>query len=79
MDISSNCIVKLYKVIDSKEQLVSDNYNTQIEYRNDTNMIFLLLFDTSNFSSIVSSSKPIGSTTYAGNVVQYITLKPDEA
>lgn len=79
LDISSNCIVKLYKVIDSKEQLVSDNYNTQIEYRNDTNSDISIIIDTSSFSSIVSSSKPIGSTTYAGNVVQYITLKPDES
>ena len=48
LDISSNCIVKLYKVIDSKEQLVSDTYNTQIEYRNDTNSDISIIIDIDN-------------------------------
>lgn len=79
LDISSNCIVKLYKIVDNKEQLISDNYYTQTEYKNSTDSSISVAIDITNFSSIISSSKLIGSTSYAGNVVKYITINPGES
>lgn len=78
LDISSNCIVKLYKVTGTAETLVSDNLITKSSYRNDTSGSVSLIIDTSRFLAITRSTPVIEHTTEAGNVVNYITLLPGQ-
>ena len=79
LDIWTDCRVELYKVENNAEVLISNDYSTKTEYRNDTNEDILVSIDTANFVSIQNSSKPISYTSHNGIIVSYITIAPHES
>ena len=76
IDISSNCIVKLYETTSGKDVLLSDNFITKPAYRNNTSGPATVIIDTSHFLTITRATPAIEKTTENGSVVSYITIQP---
>lgn len=76
IDISSNCIVKLYDTSGGTDVLIADRLITKPAYRNDTASPVSVLIDTSRFLTITRSTPAIEKTTENGAVVSYITIQP---
>jgi hypothetical protein len=79
LDISSNCIVKLYKINGTTEVLESGDLATKPSYYNGTTNPVSLILDTSRFLTITRSTPTIERTTEAGSVVNFITLQPGQS
>lgn len=78
LDIDTDCRVELYKTTNGTPELISKDYTTKTEYRNNTNNQVSVSINVDNFTQILNSSKPINYTTYNGAKVAYITFNPGE-
>lgn len=78
LDIDSNCVVYLYKVINKEDILISDNFVTKKIYTNNTDDDIYLEINLQQFTEILSSSWTIHKTARYGRTVSYITLHPGD-
>lgn len=78
LDVISNCIAKLYKIVAGRETLAADPLITKPTYRNDTNQPAVILIDMSQFQTILQSMPVIEKTIEGGKDVYYITLQPGQ-
>ena len=77
-NIDTNCRVELYYINGGSLELINEDFITYPLYRNNHSEASGMFIDTSSFLDIRSSSRPIYSGVYKGNIMNYIELGPGE-
>ena len=78
LDITSDCNVALYRVVNGERVLAKENLKTGTLYKNNTSQTIRMAIDLSEVETIDSSSVQISKTTYKGRVTSFISLVPGE-